>query len=70
MDDTRDKRGDLFMQYFCIYFTISEDGGGDQLRIKGHPCFTVLAATINLVCKQILTLNPRLCVRWKALNYC
>jgi len=60
--------------YSCSTFVFTSQYlrtvAGDQLRIKGHPCFTVLAATINLVCKQILTLNPRLCVRWKALNYC
>lgn len=34
VDDTGDKRRDLYMQYFCIYFTISEKGrrGGTGIR--------------------------------------
>jgi len=67
----RDTKRDLFVQqHFHIYFTISEDVGLWGVGIKGHRCFMVLAATINLVCKQILTVNPRLCVCWKVLNYC
>lgn len=45
-------------------------GGGGRQGITAHRCVVVLAATINLVCKQILSVNLRLCVCWKALNYC